>query len=139
MSRSNYTDDFEGDWWSHICWRGAVTSALRGKRGQQLLCELRDALDAMPEKKLIADELVTEKGEYCALGVLGAKRGLDMKDVNPENYQRVAEMFGVAPAMVQEIVYMNDEYIWDMTPERRWTHMRAWVEKHIIPTPVAHV
>lgn len=37
MSRSGYTD--EDDIWAMIRWRGAVTSAIRGKRGQQALRE----------------------------------------------------------------------------------------------------
>ena len=45
MSRSGYSDDC--DTWPLICWRGAVASALRGRRGQQFLIELRDALDAI--------------------------------------------------------------------------------------------
>ena len=68
MSRSGYIDDFD-DQWSLICWRGAVKSAIRGKRGQSFLRELRDALDAMPIKKLISDDLVRD-GEVCAIGAV---------------------------------------------------------------------
>lgn len=52
MSRSGYVDD--GEQWDMIRWRGAVNSAIRGKRGQAFLRELRDALDAMPEKRLVS-------------------------------------------------------------------------------------
>ena len=58
MSRSAYSDDLEDDVMN--LWRGAVMSAIRGKRGQQLLRDLRDALDAMPEKRLIANHLVDD-------------------------------------------------------------------------------
>lgn len=57
MSRSGYTEDCD-DNWQLIRWRGAVASAIRGKRGQAFLRELLAALDAMPEKRLIADALV---------------------------------------------------------------------------------
>lgn len=110
MSRSGYTDDFE-DMWGHIRWRGAVSSALGGARGQAALREVLAALDAMPEKELIGESLVTADGEFCTLGVLGAKRGLDMSKVDPEDYDAVAKLFGLAPAMVREIVFENDEQI----------------------------
>jgi len=47
MSRSGYSDDCD-DQWSLICWRGAVKSAIRGKRGQAFLKEMLAALDALP-------------------------------------------------------------------------------------------
>ena len=128
MSRSNYTDDYD-DILQYGRWRGRVESALRGKRGQELLRELRDALDAMPDKRLIADELEKDGG-YCALGVLGAKRGIDMVHLDPEDGKQVGEAFGIAPCMAQEIVYMNDEYL-SKTPEKRWKEMRAWVDSCI--------
>ena len=46
MSRSGYTDDME-DMWQHICWRGAVASAIRGRRGQAFLREMLAAMDAI--------------------------------------------------------------------------------------------
>ena len=64
MSRSGYSDDCSGR--ELNLWRGAVESAIRGKRGQAFLREMLVALDAMPEKRLIAGELVTPTGEVCA-------------------------------------------------------------------------
>jgi hypothetical protein len=46
MSRSGYDESCD-DNWGLICWRGAVASALRGRRGQAFLRELVDALDAV--------------------------------------------------------------------------------------------
>ncbi|WP_449106241.1 hypothetical protein [Pseudomonas mohnii] len=92
MSRSGYSDDCGG--WDLICWRGAVKSALKGKRGQAFLLELRDALDAMPVKRLIADSLVAE-GEFCTIGVVGAKRGVDMAALDPDDREAVGEAFGI--------------------------------------------
>ena len=45
MSRSGYSDDDEDG--RLAMWRGAVQSAIRGKRGQAALRELLTALDAM--------------------------------------------------------------------------------------------
>ncbi len=109
MSRSGYSDDCDG--WAMIRWRGAVNSAIKGKRGQQTLREILAALDAMPDKSLVAESLVTGDGEFCTLGVLGAQRGIDLESLDPEDPEGVAAVFGIAPALVKEIVYLNDESI----------------------------
>ncbi|GGL61788.1 hypothetical protein GCM10009091_49390 [Pseudomonas brenneri] len=129
MSRSGYSDDYGG--WGLVCWRGAVNSALKGKRGQAFLIELRDALEAMPTKRLIADSLQAE-GEFCTIGVLGAKRGVDMTTLDPDDREAVGEAFDIAPAMASEIVFMNDEASWQAeTPEQRWVRMRDWITSQI--------
>lgn len=131
MSRSGYIDD--GDTWALIRWRGAVASAIRGNRGQAFFKELLAALDAMPEKRLITDTLKSD-GDFCTLGVLGAARGIDMDQLNPENPEEVATEFNIASALAQEVVYMNDEYgsYWgDETPEQRWARMRKWIASQI--------
>lgn len=103
--------------------------ATTGYRGQHLLRKLRDALDAMPNKRLITDAIKNEAGEVCALGAL---------DPNVEEYDAIylAEHFGIAYALAAEIVYQNDEaMMWrgeSETPERRWTRMRAWVDAQIL-------
>jgi hypothetical protein len=129
MSRSGYTDDF-GDPLEMGRWRGAVASSIRGKRGQQLLKELAEAMDAMPEKKLIAGALETNN-EYCALGVVGHKRGINLEDLDPDDYEFAARAFDIAEPLAREIVYLNDEF-WDTaTPEKRWERMRQWVKENL--------
>lgn len=128
MSRSGYIEYDGEEQWSLIRWRGAVTAAIRGKRGQAFFRELADALDAMPVKALIANELETADGAHCALGVLGKKRGLDMATIDPEERDQVARAFGIAEALAAEVVYENDEVCSRETPEQRWTRMRQWVE-----------
>ena len=56
MSRSGYTDDLDDDL-AMGRWRGMVASATRGRRGQKLLTDLLAALDAMPEKALVAKQI----------------------------------------------------------------------------------
>lgn len=125
MSRSGYSDDCENPG----LWRGAVRRATTGYFGQHLLRRLRDALDAMPTKRLITDAIKDESGEVCALGAL---------DPNATSYdaEDLAKHFKIARALAAEIVYMNDEGLgWYgvETPEQRWTRMRAWVDDQIAP------
>lgn len=142
MSRSGYSDDCDG--WALIRWRGAVESAIRGKRGQTLLREMLTALDAMPRKRLIADELITRDGECCALGAVAMTRGLSVNGVDVHDRESVADLFGIAPALAAEVVYENDEgrpWVFDgkgyrsETPEERFKRMRAWVAAQIKEAP----
>lgn len=128
MSRSGYSDDCGG--WDLICWRGAVKSALKGKRGQAFLVELREAMDAMPDKRLVTDTLEAD-GQFCTLGVIGHKRGLDMASIDSHDRESVSRAFGIAEAMAAEVVFYNDECGWKETPEQRWQRMRNWVDSHI--------
>ena len=134
MSRSGYSDDFPSspeEQWQDICYRGAVNSALKGKRGQKFLKEMLSAMDAMPVKELIHHELKF-KGQYCALGVVGNARGIDMSKIDPDNPAQVSATFDIAKAMCREIVFMNDEACWsNETPARRWSRMRTWVAEQI--------
>jgi len=116
MSRSGYSDEID-DNWGHIMWRGRVASSIRGKRGQAMLRELLGALDAMPDKRLYPNSFATESGEYCTLGVLGAARGTKMDDLGDAedgcDERLVAERFGVAAPLVQEIMWLNDRWVTD--------------------------
>lgn len=159
MSRSGYAEDGDhDDYRGAALYRGAVMSAIRGKRGQKLLRDLADALDAMPDKRLITDALEAD-GEYCALGALACAKGIDVSSVDPEDQTSVAKVFGVAESLICEIVYINDECapIYDYVPfevcgpmrryerhrtflrvpiedvgARRWKYVREWVDGHIM-------
>lgn len=128
MSRSDYTEDWD-DQWALIRWRGAVKSAIRGKRGQAFLGEMLAALDALPEPKLVASELEAN-GQVCAIGAVGKQRGIDMSKLDPEDYERVAWTFGISDALAREIAYENDELSWG-TDEQRFARMRSWVANRI--------
>lgn len=148
MSRSGYTDDNE-DQWDFIRYRGAVKSALNGARGQAFLKEMLAALDAMPVKALIKNELedafplsvshwgFVEAPAVCAIGAVGRARGIDMTNIDSNDPEAVAGKFGIADAMAREIVYENDEGRWRETPEQRFERMRAWIVAHIIEDPRA--
>lgn len=132
MSRSGYIDDC--DQWDLIRWRGQVASALRGHRGQAFLREMLRALDALPEKRLIADELVHD-GEVCAIGSVGRARGIDMTQLDPECPEQLAAAFGIARQLVQEIEFINDDEDCPCSPEQRFIKVRKWVLNEIIVRP----
>jgi len=130
MSRSGYYEEID-DQWAHIRYRGAVKSAIRGKRGQAFLREMLAALDALPEKKLITDDLQAE-GQVCAIGSVGLARNIDMSAIDAHDAPQVADAFGINEKLAREIVYENDEawYISE-TPEQRFQRMRNWVLSQI--------
>lgn len=131
MSRSGYSDSCEG--WSLIRWRGAVASAIRGHGGQTFLREALATLEAMPEKKLIANDL-TREDSFCMLGAIGHARGLGMSELDPEDHDAIAKKFEIPRALACEIMFENDEGTCGReTPEQRWQRMRDWLVENIKP------
>lgn len=146
MSRHGYVDDDCDDPLLLGRWRAQVKSAIRGKRGQAFLKELAAAMDAMPKKELIVDELIDDEGGCCAIGVVCKARGLDVSKIDYTDPEEVGGLVGVAHQMAAEIEYENDtdQPKWtkdaagkwireDETPSQRWERMRRWVDKHIEP------
>lgn len=145
MSRSGYVDDCD-DNLQFGRWRGIVASTIRGRRGQSFLNEMLAALDAMPVKRLIANDLAApdmvpcshwglyEAESVCALGAVGKVRGVDMAALDPDEYESVASTFNISAPLAQEIVWMNDEAgSWKETPEQRFVRIRKWVSSQIKP------
>lgn len=130
MSRSGYSDDCDNDW-SLICWRGAVAAAINGKRGQAFILEMWKAMQALPEPKLIADELEAQ-GAVCAIGAVGKARGIDMSNIDPEDHGAVAAAFGIPHSLACEIMYMNDDWRKE-EPEARFVRMKKWAEENLKP------
>jgi hypothetical protein len=137
MSRSGYIEDYESNW-PMICWRGAVASAIRGRRGQAFLRDMLTALDSLEDKCLIKSDLVTPYGDVCAIGAVGVSRGINMTPIDPEDRDSVANTFGISPALAAEIMYLNDEWPYRETPKDRFSRMRAWIASEIkTPTGAA--
>ena len=134
MSRSGYSEECDG--WQLIMWRGAVESAINGKRGQAFLKEMLAAMDAMPIKRLIANDLVKD-GEVCAIGTVAVARGTDLSgiDVEYDENQELAKRMGIANAMVKEIEFINDDDLgYQMeTPEQRFIRVYRWVKEKAKP------
>ena len=132
MSRSGYGYCDSG---SLNLWRGTVKRSINGKRGQDFLKELAKAMDEMPEKRLIKNELISENGEVCAIGVVCKSRGLKVGHVELEDPAEVGSLVGISMALAAEIEYLNDEFdyyrVVKETPEERWIRMRKWVDGQI--------
>jgi hypothetical protein len=94
----------------------------------------------MPEKRLLDHVLQCEDG-MCALGVVGAKRGIDLTRFNPTNEDdeddewktvRAGKLVNIAESLAREITYVNDDMGGrDETPEQRWTRVRQWAVSQI--------
>lgn len=146
MSRSGYNDDCDGDQWSLIRWRGAVTSAIKGARGQRFFRDLVEALDAMPVKRLIRNKLENHDGEVCLFGAVARHRQIDLavieapvytNDWNERVWDLMGETFDVAQALAREAMYVNDDsfdsYMEPMSPEGRWSAVRKWAVEQLVP------
>ena len=128
MSRHGYSDECE----NFAMWRGVIASATRGKRGQAFFRGLVEALDAMPDKRLVKGELQMDDGSVCALGCLGKHRGVTIEEVDTEDWERLGDMFDIAPQLAQETMFVNDE--WHVSgPEARWRLVRDWAARQIVP------
>lgn len=133
--RANYSDDLDYD--QIFAWRGAVRSAINGRRGQSFLRDLLAALEAMPEKKLISGKM--EQGDcVCAVGALGRARNVDMSEIDMiDEYDervgsKVAALFNIAEALAREVLYINDEgAAKEETDETRYRRVVEWVRDQI--------
>jgi hypothetical protein len=112
-------------------WRGVIASASRGKRGQSFFRALVEALDAMPDKRLVEGELETDEGDVCALGCLGKARGVKIASVDTEDWDKLGELFDIAPQLAQEVMFVNDEGCEGDSPQNRWRLARDWAARHI--------
>lgn len=130
MSRSGYTYEMD-DQLVYGRYRGQVSSAIRGRRGQMFLQELGSVMDSMEEKVLIRNELIDENGDCCPIGVICKSRGLDINNVNYEEPKEVGALVDIAKCMAAEIAYENDEEGYNETPEDLWRRMRRWVSSNI--------
>lgn len=133
MSRSGYSEEID-DLWGWIRYRGAVNSSITGKREQDFLKELRSGLDEMEVKELISGELETQ-GQFCALGVVGKNRWMNLDSINPDKPEQVSKAFNIAKALAAEIAWVNDDEgsyrNYDESAGQRWVRVRNWVESNI--------
>lgn len=143
MSRHGYSDGddepYPGAW---ALYARRVANAIRGKRGQQFLREMVEALDAMPVKELAARTAVSGDGaKCCALGAVAVRRNLDVspilyteaddeEDDGTWTTEWLRDALGLTDALAREVVYQNDEggrsYHGGESDAERWQRMRSW-------------
>jgi hypothetical protein len=139
MSRSCYTDDFGDDFPCQLnLYRANVDRSIASKAGQARLRELRDALTALPEKKLADEVFAPPTGEACALGVWAKRHIPDAETVqtfdgDDNDTAELLKPFKWPRLVVMDLVYANDEpnYIYEshLGPHREpWAYRdpRAW-------------
>ena len=70
MSRFSDDYDYDCEYYTNAAdlWQHNVKAALSGKRGKKALAELRDALRALPDKRLIAGALCTVGADQRGAG-----------------------------------------------------------------------
>jgi hypothetical protein len=128
MSRHGYSDSLDDLELGR--WRGVVASAARGRRGQRFFRDLIEALDALPEKRLVRNELETQDGAVCALGALGKARGVDLSTLDTTDWGELGATFDIAHQLAQEVMFNNDEPGYN-TPEERWLAIREWAVRSL--------
>jgi|GEM_PF-1275436 len=133
--RSGYLDDYE----YMDLYRANVNRSIKGKRGQFFLKQLLEALEAMPEKALLKEEVFDGK-RYCPLGAIWKHRGLSnyifkesFQDYKDEWGEIFAKGLNIAKCLANEIIFINDSGCFrSETPDARWNRMHKWVLDNII-------
>ena len=142
MSRYCDSDDYEYEPWMEGQAAGAMQSAIRGRRGQQLLRDLIAGLDALPVPELAAGALEDpETGCVCALGAVRLQRGaeavpLHFDPTDPDiDWRDLAEPFDISETLANAVVSQN-EYGSSRNDEQsrrhRWRSVRAWAVGHLL-------
>jgi hypothetical protein len=127
-----------GDLWDHN-----LRLALFGRRGQRALADLKAALLALPQKRLIDDKLQCNR-EVCAVGAYvwwqKVKAGMDpiaAFDAIPEmsgedeTVDWVAAEAGLSRTLIWDLLYRNDDPYARLTPEERYTKFLAWIDENL--------
>ncbi len=131
--RINCTDeeDYSGQF---ELWQANCERSLRGKHGQEELRELREALLALPEKRLIHESLEDEEGGVCAIGAYGKRKGVDLSKFDVDSDTDEVGIAGGMPRLVAwKVVEMNDmQFSSEFTPEQRYEKMLAWIESKLV-------
>jgi hypothetical protein len=134
--RINYSED-EGFPGQFELWQANCRRSISGKQGQQELIQMREALLALPEKRLIHGLLANEQGEVCAIGAYARHKGIDISKFDPEDYSDEVGIEAGMPQMVAwTVVAQNDMDFDHMTPEARYEATLRWLDR-VIETDAA--
>lgn len=124
-----------------ILWEANQERSLKSRKGQAVLRRLEAALLALPEPKLVADEIKTADGIVCALGALAISEGyqgnLELPETSFDAWGNtgsevedamlaLAKLLDVPRLVAVAIIRENDEDYRVKTPEQRYNHVLAW-------------
>ncbi len=107
-------------------WRANSARSLLGKAGQAALRELRDALLALPTKRLVVGVL-DNGADCCAIGALVRRKGITPKADPEYEMEDVGVECGMPRLVAWRVVEENDMATYSMTPEQRYAAILAWV------------
>lgn len=124
-------------------WERNMKVVFKSKKGKKFLQEMKEALEAMPVKKLIYGSLceyrINENEEpevvACAIGVYAISKGMNYNHLldDPEDAWSTVEIgqsFGMTQTLAWAIGYTNDSnYHYLETEEQRWQRVYNWVCK----------
>jgi len=138
-------------------WQANIQRSLQGKAGQRALREFEAALLALPEKRLLREQLYDDEGGVCAVGCYARYKGVDLSKFDPEDESdEVGVVAGMPRLVAWSVVELNDihlDTVWEvangpvqrghgtykggiqlvreMTPEERYEKVLAWVRAHL--------
>lgn len=150
VEQERFVCEYDGEGPPPAFWQQAARNALRGRKGQAVLRELRAALLALPEPRLIEGRFCSGL-DVCPLGALAKQRlaagstipwgrapFTSMEELEErlgeeleEEWTTVdlGEAMGLKKTLAWTIAYENDEGNWNTeTPEQRYQRMQSWVE-----------
>jgi hypothetical protein len=134
-------------------WLAGVRRSVQGKRGQAILVELEQALEALPQKRLTKGALAQLEdfdadvpkptGDVCLVGALALHREVkkgksvdealmhlaDLEDGYPgaDGTAEVGAAMGMSRSMAWHLGWVNDEMFMSASPEERYERVLAWV------------
>ncbi len=165
MSRFAWMDGGDGDDDTNLAmgrWMGRRKKVLEGKPGKEALADLREALLAMPHKRLIEGELC-DGSDVCVIGAWIYRRWVDsgttprkawkaLRSIGKgkeageyaywdngsyEEWSRTIDIghqeLGITRTLAEVASEVNDEGAgYGCTPEVRYDKVLAWVEKRLL-------
>jgi hypothetical protein len=133
-------------------WEHSLTIALGSRHGQQMLRELRDALLALPEKRLILGELCFAlrdeddrlvQPQFCAIGAFAFRRRLAKGETEQSALEALTggdddqpwhtvfegQRQGLRYTVAWHVAMMNDDF--RGSDEDRYAHILQWVNAQL--------
>lgn len=123
-------------------WAENSRRAFASKKGLKMLRELRDALAALPERRLLGGQFANiwhedddsiRVGDVCAIGALAKYKGFEFtshhgsEDFDGFETAAIARSLGMSYVMGYDLAYRNDETYGSLGESERWWTMYGWL------------